>query len=189
MGEVHDLVTEWVKNTGLLNTSDTTMPKLKMTIAGKSMTATLVRNSSAEALVAQLRQGDIVYEAHDYGDFEKVGDLGYDFPQNNTHITTTPGDIILYTGNNLCIYYGTNTWNFTLLGKIDGATSTNVRSFVNAGGGNVRVTLSLDDVTNGIHIPKAAANGAKAVYNIQGQQLSGHPEKSLYIENGRKIIK
>lgn len=117
--------------------------KLYITINGATRTATLVDNSSTQALVAQLQQGDITYQAHDYGNFEKVGPLGYTFPQNNEQITTIPGDLILYQGNNLCIYYDTNSWNFTRIGKIDDATQEEIVSFVNAGGGDVTVRLSL----------------------------------------------
>lgn len=121
--------------------------KLYITIDGVTKSATLVSNSSTAALVAQLQQGDIIYQAHDYGDFEKVGPLGYTFPQNNEQITTVPGDLILYQGSNLCIYYDTNSWNFTRLGKIDNASQEEIKSFVHAGGGDVTVTLSLTDPT------------------------------------------
>ena len=59
-----------------------------------------------------------------------------------------PGDLILYQGNNLCIYYDTNTWNFTRIGKIDNATQEDVKLFVNAGGGDVMVTLSLSPASD-----------------------------------------
>ena len=110
---------------------------------GVTKSATLVSNSSTEAFVAQLQKGDITYEAHDYGDFEKVGPLGYTFPENNTQITTEPGDLILYQGSNLCIYYDTNSWNFTHIGKLDNMTQADIKAWVKAGGGNVNVTLSL----------------------------------------------
>ena len=116
---------------------------LYLTIGGVTKSATLVSNSSTEAFVAQLQKGDITYEAHDYGDFEKVGPLGYTFPENNTQITTEPGDLILYQGSNLCIYYDTNSWNFTHIGKIDNMTQADIKAWVKAGGGNVNVTLSL----------------------------------------------
>lgn len=70
--------------------------KINITIGDQTRTATLVSNSSTEALVAALREAPITYEAHDYGNFEKVGDLGRSFPQNNTQTTTEPGDLILY---------------------------------------------------------------------------------------------
>lgn len=79
-------------------TSSDMTTKLYLTIGGVTKTATLAGNSSAEALVAQLQKGNITYEAHDYGGFEKVGPLGYTFPQNNEDITTEPGDLILYLG-------------------------------------------------------------------------------------------
>ena len=127
------------------NTINAMKQKLYLKIDGVTKTATLVSNSSTEALVTQLQQGDITYEAHDYGNFEKVGALGYAFPQNNEQIITQPGDLILYQGNNLCIYYDTNSWNFTRIGKLDNMTQTEIKSFVKAGGGNVQVTLSLTE--------------------------------------------
>ena len=114
-----------------------------LTIGGVTKSATLVDNSSAKALVAQLQKGDITYEAHDYGDFEKVGALGYTFPQNNEQINTEPGDLILYQGSNLCIYYDTNSWDFTRIGKLDNMTQADIKAWVKAGGGNVYVKLSL----------------------------------------------
>ena len=116
---------------------------LYLTISGVTKSATLVSNSSTEALVAQLLKGNITYEAHDYGDFEKVGALGYTFPQNNEQIQTEPGDMILYQGSNLCIYYDTNSWDFTRIGKLDNMTQADIKTWVKAGGGNVNVTLSL----------------------------------------------
>lgn len=104
--------------------------------------ATLVDNSSTKAILAQLAKGNIVYEARDYGNFEKFGDLGYSFPQNNTRINTVPGDVILSEGKLLCIYYDANTWNFTRLGKLE-LTQAEIKKWVNAGGKAVKVTLSL----------------------------------------------
>ena len=140
------LIESWLP-TQNFQTSNEMAQKLYITIDGVTKSATLVINSSTEALVAQLQQGDIIYQAHDYGNFEKVGSLGYTFPQNNEQITTEPGDLILYQGNNLCIYYDTNSWNFTRIGKIDNASQDEVKSFVHAGGGDVTVTLSLTDST------------------------------------------
>ena len=126
----------------VLGTEQTMTPTLYITIGSVTKTATLVNNSSTEALMSQLQQGDITYEAHDYGGFEKVGALGYTFPQNNEQITTEPGDLILYLGNSLCIYYDTNSWNFTRIGKLNNMTQSEIKSFVNADGGNVIISLS-----------------------------------------------
>ena len=87
--------------------------------SGKSeLTATLVDNSSATAFYQLLKKGPLTVDMHDYGSFEKVGPLGTTLPRNDTQITTTAGDIILYQGNQITIYYDTNSWNFTRLGKV-----------------------------------------------------------------------
>ena len=123
-----------------------------LTIGGVTKTATLVSNSTTEALVAQLQKGNITYEAHDYGNFEKVGELGYTFPENNEQINTVPGDLILHQGENLCIYYDTNSWNFTRIGKLDNMTQSDIKTWVNAGGDNVSVTLSISEPTGIIQV-------------------------------------
>ena len=167
-------------------TSNNMTQKLYLTIGGVTKTATMVSNSSTEALVAQLQQGNITYEAHDYGNFEKVGPLGYTFPRNDEDITTQPGDLILYQGSNLCIYYDTNSWNFTRIGKLDGMTQADIKTWVNAGGDNVSVTLSISQPT-GISQVKADDVNSKA-YTLQGTLAqAGH--KGIVIQNGKKIIR
>lgn len=161
--------------------------KINITIGDQTRTATLVSNSSTEALVAALQEAPIAYEAHDYGNFEKVGDLGRSFPQNNTSITTEPGDLILYQGNNLCIYYDTNSWNFTRLGRIDNATQSDIKQFVRAGQGNVTVTLSKADAA-GIKSASAEKKNGKT-YAMNGIELKQEPTKGVYIKDGKKIIK
>ncbi|MBO4601744.1 MAG: hypothetical protein J5651_01115, partial [Salinivirgaceae bacterium] len=81
--------------------------KLYITVNGTTFTATLVDNSSAQALVDALKKAPITYEAHDYGNFEKVGELGITLPRNDENITTEPGDLILYLGTRFVIYYDT----------------------------------------------------------------------------------
>ena len=88
------------------------------------LNATLADNSSATAFYQLLEKGPLTVDMHDYGSFEKVGPLGTTLPRNNTQITTTAGDIILYQGNQITIYYDTNSWNFTRLGKVVSTSST-----------------------------------------------------------------
>lgn len=109
---------------------------------GTIFTATLAENSSAEALKALLAEDDLSIEMSDYGNMEKVGPIGQSLPRNDEHITTSPGDLILYQGSNLVIYYATNTYTFTRLGKIDNVTQAELKSALGEGG--VRVTLSLE---------------------------------------------
>jgi len=105
------------------------------------LSATLVENSSVDALKAALSEGPITVNMRDYGSMEKVGSLGMDLPRNDEQITTEAGDIILYQGNALVIYYAPNSWNFTRLGKVDDVTAEELRGIL--GDGNVTVTLSL----------------------------------------------
>ena len=88
------------------------------------LTATLADNSSATAFYQLLEKGPLTVDMHDYGSFEKVGSLGTRLPRNDTQITTSAGDIILYQGNQITIYYDTNSWNFTRLGKVVSTSST-----------------------------------------------------------------
>ena len=109
---------------------------------GRTFTATLVNNSSAKALKKLLAQGDITVRMEDYASMEKVGSLGATLPRNDAPTTTAPGDLILYQGHNLVIYYDTNSWNFTRLGKIDGVSGKELLEAL--GRGNVTVILSAD---------------------------------------------
>lgn len=124
---------------------DTSMENntLKLTVNGHSFTATLVKNSSTEALMKQLAQGSVDIRMDDYGNMEKVGSLGFSLPRNDRQTTTAPGDLILYQGNSFVIYYDTNSWNFTRLGKVDGVSSRNEMLDLLGGKGEVIVTLSV----------------------------------------------
>ena len=98
-----------------------------------TLTATLADNSSATAFYELLEKGVVTVEMHDYGSFEKVGSLGTNLPRNDTQITTEAGDIILYQGNQITIYYDRNSWNFTRLGKVDGVTQTELKQILGKG--------------------------------------------------------
>jgi len=108
------------------------------------LTATLADNSSAAALRELLKHGPLTINMSDYGNFEKVGALGTTLPRNDEQITTSAGDIILYQGNQITIYYAQNTWNFTRLGKINDVTASELMGIL--GEGDVSVTLSITPV-------------------------------------------
>ncbi|MCH5351285.1 MAG: hypothetical protein J1F39_04905, partial [Clostridiales bacterium] len=107
-----------------------------VTINGNKLEVTLASNSSVDALIELLKQGDITYTASDYGDFEKVGNIGHTLPRNDTPINTEAGDVILYQGNQICLYYGTNSWTFTRIGKIRGYSASELRTLLGAGQGS-----------------------------------------------------
>ena len=105
------------------------------------LTATLADNSSAIAFYKLLEKGPVTIKMNDYGNFEKVGPLGVTLPRNDTQITTTAGDIILYQGNQVTIYYDKNSWNFTRLGKVDEVTQTELKKIL--GKGNVTAVFDV----------------------------------------------
>lgn len=117
--------------------------KIKLTVNGKSFTATLEENSSAEALRQLLEKGDLNIRMSDYGNMEKVGSLGTSLPCNDRQTTTQPGDLILYLGNSFVIYYDTNSWNFTRLGRLDGVSTRQEVLELLGGKGDITVTLSV----------------------------------------------
>ena len=108
---------------------------------GRLLSAELADNSSADALVSLLMDGDITLDMSDYGNFEKVGSLGTELPRNDEQITTEAGDLILYQGSSFVIYYDTNSWNFTRLGKINDISQSELKEIL--GSGDVQVTLSI----------------------------------------------
>ena len=117
--------------------------KIKLEINNYELTATLVDNSSTKALVEKLKESNITINMNDYGNMEKVGQLDFTLPRNDQNITTTFGDLILYQGNNFVIYYDTNNWSLTKLGKIDNIDKQQLKNIL--GSGSVDVTLSLDN--------------------------------------------
>ncbi len=137
-------VTDWVDGLGLelsQNEEGPDVNKLTLTFNGYTYTATLAENSSAQALKDLLKDGPLTIQMSDYGSFEKVGPLGADLPRNDEQITTSAGDIILYQGNQITIYYAQNSWNFTRLGRIDDPSG--LRDAL--GSGDVSVTLTLGE--------------------------------------------
>ena len=114
-------------------------PALKILVGDYEFLASFEDNRSAEEFQELLAQGPVTIEMEDYGGFEKVGPLGTTLTRNDQQITTQPGDVILYQGNQITIYYDTNTWNFTRLARIDDPTDLKTK----LGDGTVQVTFSL----------------------------------------------
>ena len=115
--------------------------KLKIHVNDTTFTATLEENSSAKAFAEFLAQGDLTLDMHDYGSFEKVADLPRSFPRNDKQIDTDAGDVILYQGNSITIYYDKNSWNFTRLARIDSVNKKRLQQIL--GKGNVKATFSV----------------------------------------------
>ena len=160
--------------------------KIVLKVGGNTMTATLTDNEATRELTKLLEHGDLTIRMSDYGGFEKVGALPQSLPTSNTQITTVPGDIMLYQGNQMVIFYGSNSWSYTRLGKIDEATASNLRQFL--GNGDITLTLSLESST-GVDIASADANKEEIVYDLNGRRITKKPlAPGTYIINGKKRI-
>ena len=110
-----------------------------VTVGSETFSATFAESSGAQALKELLADGDITIQMSDYGSFEKVGPLGQSLPTENSQTTTQAGDIVLYQGNQIVIFYGSNSWSYTRLGKIDVLTDWQE----SVGSGDIEVTFSL----------------------------------------------
>lgn len=117
------------------------MKKINISFDDQELQATLVDNSSTEALIEKLKKGDLSVKMNDYANMEKVGSLGFRLPTNDEPIRATAGDLILYQGDKLVLYYAKNNWSFTRLGKVDNINPKNLKKTV--GKGTITVTISL----------------------------------------------
>ena len=116
----------------------TPVPTLVIEANGRVFYASPEDNPSAEAFIENLSHGEIELELHDYGNFEKVGDLPWELPRNDETITTGPGDVILYQGDQITIYYDENTWDFTRLARIEDVSREELLEAFGAGDVTVR---------------------------------------------------
>lgn len=112
-------------------------------VGENKLTMTLEDNSSVDALIVILQEGDITYQASDYGGFEKVGNLGHTLPTNHTPTDSYPGDVVLYQSSQIVIFYGNNSWSYTKLGHIDGYSAEELANLLYAGE-SVEIRLSLE---------------------------------------------
>ena len=160
--------------------------KILLGIGDKTMTASLVDNAATRELVALLEKGPITVQMSDYGGFEKVGALPQSFTTSNSQITTVPGDIMLYQGNNLVIFYGSNSWSYTRLGKIDGATVAGLKEFLGTGSVSLKIAL---DPTTGIDAVNIEVDASDTVYDLNGNRIETRPlSPGFYIINGKTIL-
>lgn len=162
----------------------TAQTKIRLAVGNNYMTATLVDNAATRALVSLLQSGAITIDMSDYGGFEKVGTLPQSLPTSNTQITTVAGDIMLYQGNNMVIFYNSNSWSYTRLGKIDGADPESLRRFL--GNGNVSLKISIEP-SAAIEQTAADYSANDIIYDLTGKRISTRSvAPGIYIINGKK---
>ena len=101
----------------------------------------LENNSATQELMKTLKNGNVTINASDYGNFEKVGELGFSLPTSDENVNTAPGDIVLYQGNQISLFYDSHSWSYTKIGKIQNVDSNQLKNVL--GSGDVKLTLSL----------------------------------------------
>ena len=114
---------------------------LKMTIAGTEVTVDWEDNASVEALRELCKNGELTIDMSMYGGFEQVGPIGTVLPSDDVETTTSSGDIVLYSSDQLVVFYGSNSWRYTRLGHITDSSGLSMEQLL--GGGDVSVTLGL----------------------------------------------
>ena len=119
------------------NTQSMTM---NIIAGGKTITATLADNATAKALAEKLKSGAVTVEMKANG-FEHYGPLGFSLERHDEQISAVSGDIMLYNGNNICVFYGNNSWSYTRLGKIDGKTADELKAFFGSSSSSVTYSL------------------------------------------------
>ena len=109
---------------------------VRLEIGGRTFTAALEDNEAARALCDML---PLTLDFNDYGGFEKVASLPRRLPSQDRQMRTSAGDIVLYSLNQIVVFYGGNSWSYTKLGHID-----DVEGLIEAlGRGNVEITFTL----------------------------------------------
>lgn len=121
-GFAETVTTEQVRYSNDENSEETeniTNMKINVQIGNVSFTAALEDNAATRELIEMMRQESISIDMSDYSGFEKVGSLGRSLTTDNHQTTTSAGDIVLYNGNQIVMFYGSNSWSYTRIGRIE----------------------------------------------------------------------
>lgn len=113
--------------------------RMKVQAGDMAFSASLEENPAAAAFAELMKNTPVTISMRDYSGFEKVGPLGTSLPASDRQITAQPGDIMLYNGNQIVVFYGTNSWSYTRIGTIEDVTG-----WAEAlGAGDITVTFSI----------------------------------------------
>jgi hypothetical protein len=116
---------------------------LQMKIGGTTVRVNWENNRSVEALKALCESGPLVIQMSMYGGFEQVGPIGSRLPSDDVQTTTAAGDIVLYSSNQIVVFYGSNSWAYTRLGHITDQDAAGMAALL--GSGNVTITISMEE--------------------------------------------
>lgn len=121
--------------------------ELSLSVNGTTLTVTWEDNESVSALAELAAQEAVTVNTHKYGGFEQVGSLPQSITDNDAQMTAVPGDIVLYSGNSIVLFYGSNTWSYTKLGHIEGLSEDELNTLLDVE--QTDVTLSISHTENG----------------------------------------
>lgn len=113
---------------------------MTMTINGTAVTVAWENNASVRALADLAKKEPVTIQMNAYGGFEQVGSIGTSLPSSDTNIKTKAGDIMLYTSDHMVIFYGSNSWAYTRLGKITDKSKSELQDLLSGSGVTVTVT-------------------------------------------------
>ena len=132
-------------NSPSYDTSDADTDGYLLKISGPNgiVYADFASTNAAKGLIESLKESSINVDLQDYGSFEKVGDIGISLSRSDRDMDTGPGDIVLYNGKNVVIFYGSNSWDYTLLAKIPDATADSMKAFL--GNGDISLEFSVEE--------------------------------------------
>ena len=132
-----DALRDWINETGGTNMEKS----LSLVIDGTEVAVAWEDNESVEALTELVAAGPLTVQMSMYGGFEQVGSLGTGLPRDDVQATTRAGDIVLYSGNQIVVFYGSNSWAYTRLGHITDLSAEELSALL--GSGDVTLTLDL----------------------------------------------
>ena len=112
---------------------------LQMKIGETHVEVEWADNASAKALEELCRETPLTIQMSMYGGFEQVGPIGQSLPRKDVQTTTQAGDIVLYSGNQLVVFYGSNSWAYTRLGRITDKSAREMAELL--GSGDVTITI------------------------------------------------
>lgn len=170
----------------LITVSMQAQQKINLTIGNTSVTVMLETNPATEALFNHLTEGDVTVNTSRYGGFEQVGSLPWALPTSNQQLTTTTGDVILYSGNQLVVFFGSNSYSYTKLGKIENLNPSNLRQLLDVE--NCKIVLSLINTTSIKNRSIDKLNIDNPKYNVTGQRVQ-KSYQGIVVQDGRKYKK
>lgn len=127
---------------GMAETSDEQEAEaMKLWIGENAVEVTWEDNDAVRALRELVAEQPLTIEMSMYGGFEQVGSIGTDLPRSDVRTTTQAGDIVLYAGNQMVVFYGSNSWAYTRLGRVTDKTAEEMAELLS--GGDVTITVGM----------------------------------------------